>query len=384
MNALIRQDTYPTHCSTCRSGDVIVDASAGDVVCRSCGTVLRDRLEVDDSALRLEASGGEMTRFRQAHVNEANDIDVEALDDERKRKRQDEAGWGAEGGATLEQLKAAEARRRSRVTEALAALDVLGDRLQLPEHVRTRARSLLHEASSDALKAAAAAGVSFSSTSSNSYARFAISPRAVRSWTQPLPLLRILPTWPPKRPTRTRTCVPTQRSASTARPVKTEESKRAPRPRGLATGSSSSEPFLRCAPDATRRNADGLNVHTRRSANCTLNHVFGCTGTSLMVPIRPMRCGARCCTFSVLWMATCVPLLRDWAWLCLSAWTSSSLSSPSPSLYWAAVAARDDVAACRAEAWNWIVRPSFTRTSYHFEGGSGTLVTSPARVVGLN
>lgn len=158
MNALIRQDTYPTHCSTCRSGDVIVDASAGDVVCRSCGTVLRDRLEVDDSALRLEASGGEMTRFRQAHVNEANDIDVEALDDERKRKRQDEAGWGAEGGATLEQLKAAEARRRSRVTEALAALDVLGDRLQLPEHVRTRARSLLHEASSDALKAAAAAG----------------------------------------------------------------------------------------------------------------------------------------------------------------------------------------------------------------------------------
>ena len=106
--------------------------------------------------------------------------------------------------------------------------------------------------------------------------------------------------------------------------------------------------------------------------------MFGCCGTSFIVPILPIKCGARCCTFSVRWMATCVPRFSDWACDCLSAWTSSSDSSPSPSRYCAAVAALDDVAACKALAWNWMVRPSVTNTSYHLDGGSGTLVTSPA------
>ncbi len=47
------------------------------------------------------------------------------------------------------------------------------------------------------------------------------------------------------------------------------------------------------------------------------------------------------------------------------------------------MAAREEVAACRAEAWNWMVRPSVTNTSYHFDGGSGTLVTSPALIYGF-
>ena len=47
------------------------------------------------------------------------------------------------------------------------------------------------------------------------------------------------------------------------------------------------------------------------------------------------------------------------------------------------MAAREEVAACNAEAWNWIVRPSVTNTSYHFDGGSGTLVTSPAGMRGF-
>ena len=60
MAELLRPDRYPTHCSACRSANVIIDQQAGDVVCRSCGTVLKDRLEVDDSCTRLENTGGEL------------------------------------------------------------------------------------------------------------------------------------------------------------------------------------------------------------------------------------------------------------------------------------------------------------------------------------
>ena len=120
MAELLRPDRYPTHCSACRSGDVAVDAQAGDVVCRSCGTVLQDRLEVDDSCTRLENTGGDVTRHRSYHFTAEveGDVDVEALDSERKRRRfEDQSQWGRNAGpsATLEQLRAAEARRRRRV-----------------------------------------------------------------------------------------------------------------------------------------------------------------------------------------------------------------------------------------------------------------------------
>ena len=49
MAELLRPDRYPTHCSSCRSANVIIDQQAGDVVCRSCGTVLMDKIEVDDT-----------------------------------------------------------------------------------------------------------------------------------------------------------------------------------------------------------------------------------------------------------------------------------------------------------------------------------------------
>ena len=82
MAELLRPDRYPTHCSACRSGDVAVDAQAGDVVCRSCGTVLQDRLEVDDSCTRLENTSGDVTRHRSYHFTAEveGDVDVEALD----------------------------------------------------------------------------------------------------------------------------------------------------------------------------------------------------------------------------------------------------------------------------------------------------------------
>mmetsp|Transcript_35051 Transcript_35051/g.118727 ORF Transcript_35051/g.118727 Transcript_35051/m.118727 type:complete len:235 (+) Transcript_35051:270-974(+) len=196
------------------------------------------------------------------------------------------------------------------------------------------------------------------------------------------------PIWPPRRPTRIRTYMPTHRSASTARPVSTELNSRAPRSLDLVALVSSSSslrslplPGFRFAgspaPFATRRSAEGRKVQTRRSANWTLNHVFGCWGTSLIVPMRPMRCGARCCTFSVRWIVTCVPRLRLWAWLTLDDSASSSLSPSSLALYWAAAAARDVVAACSADDWNLITRPSQTCTSIHFDGGLGRPTTSP-------
>ena len=164
MAELLRPDRYPTHCSACRSGDVIVDQQAGDVVCRSCGTVLQDRLEVDDSCTRLENTSGDVTRHRSYHFTAEveGDVDVEALDSERKRKRfEDQSQWGRNAGpsATLEQLRAAESRRRRRVAEAQSSMDALSDRLLLPDHVRARARSLLHDqaAPSEGLKAAASA-----------------------------------------------------------------------------------------------------------------------------------------------------------------------------------------------------------------------------------
>ena len=164
MAELLRPDRYPTHCSACRSGDVAVDAQAGDVVCRSCGTVLQDRLEVDDSCTRLENTSGDVTRHRSYHFTAEveGDVDVEALDAERKRRRfEDQSQWGRNAGpsATLEQLRAAESRRRRRVAEAQSSMDALSDRLRLPDHVRARARSLLHDqaAPSDGLKAAASA-----------------------------------------------------------------------------------------------------------------------------------------------------------------------------------------------------------------------------------
>ena len=164
MAELLRPDRYPTHCSACRSANVIVDQQAGDVVCRSCGTVLKDRLEVDDSCTRLENTGGDVTRHRSYHFTAEveGDVDVEALDSERKRKRfEDQSQWGRNAGpsATLEQLRAAESRRRRRVAEAQACMDALSDRLRLPDHVRARARSLLHDqaAPSEGLKAAASA-----------------------------------------------------------------------------------------------------------------------------------------------------------------------------------------------------------------------------------
>ena len=76
------------------------------------------------------------------------DVDVEALDSERKRRRfEDQSQWGRNAGpsATLEQLRAAESRRRRRVAEAQSSMDALSDRLLLPDHVRARARSLLHD-----------------------------------------------------------------------------------------------------------------------------------------------------------------------------------------------------------------------------------------------
>ena len=92
---------------------------AGDVVCRSCGTVLQDRLEVDDSCTRLENTSGDVTRHRSYHFTAEveGDVDVEALDAERKRRRfEDQSQWGRAGpSATLEQLRAAEAPRRRRV-----------------------------------------------------------------------------------------------------------------------------------------------------------------------------------------------------------------------------------------------------------------------------
>ena len=164
MAELLRPDRYPTHCSACRSANVIVDQQAGDVVCRSCGTVLQDRLEVDDSCTRLENTSGDVTRHRSYHFTAEveGDVDVEALDAERKRRRfEDQSQWGRNAGpaATLEQLRAAEARRRRRVAEAQSSMDALSDRLRLPDHVRARARSLLHDqaAPSDGLKAAASA-----------------------------------------------------------------------------------------------------------------------------------------------------------------------------------------------------------------------------------
>ena len=126
MAELLRPDRYPTHCSACRSGDVAVDAQAGDVVCRSCGTVLQDRLEVDDSCTRLENTSGDVTRHRSYHFTAEveGDVDVEALDAERKRRRfEDQSQWGRNAGpsATLEQLRAAEARRRRRVQRVALA-----------------------------------------------------------------------------------------------------------------------------------------------------------------------------------------------------------------------------------------------------------------------
>ena len=126
--------------------------------------MLKDRLEVDDSCTRLENTGGDVTRHRSYHFTAEveGDVDVEALDSERKRRRfEDQSQWGRNAGpsATLEQLRAAESRRRRRVAEAQACMDALSDRLRLPDHVRARARSLLHDqaAPSEGLKAAASA-----------------------------------------------------------------------------------------------------------------------------------------------------------------------------------------------------------------------------------
>ena len=100
MAALANLSSFPDACGHCTSRDVIVDTASGDVVCRSCGTVLLERLEVDDSVLRVDAHDTGMTRIRDRQLNSRGGLDTTANDDYRKRRKLADAGEDQGGTQT--------------------------------------------------------------------------------------------------------------------------------------------------------------------------------------------------------------------------------------------------------------------------------------------
>ena len=52
----------------CRGSDIVTDMSTGDVVCRDCGTCLRDRCIVDDTEMRLDEDGGKVLHMHTSSI----------------------------------------------------------------------------------------------------------------------------------------------------------------------------------------------------------------------------------------------------------------------------------------------------------------------------
>mmetsp|Transcript_10483 Transcript_10483/g.34730 ORF Transcript_10483/g.34730 Transcript_10483/m.34730 type:complete len:210 (-) Transcript_10483:93-722(-) len=142
--------------------------------------------------------------------------------------------------------------------------------------------------------------------------------------------------------------------------------------RGSDSSSSSLPPLNRLRPaDSasdplplawTRRSADGRKVKTQSAANSTLNHVFGCAGTSFTVPTLPTKCGALACALSVARTETKVPRFSARAG---DARRSASSSDSHASSAARAAAAFDPLTVCSADGLRRSTRPSHTFTSTH-------------------
>ena len=177
-NTFVGVGAYPRSCGHCAGGDLCVDVHAGDLVCRGCGSVLRDKLAVDDRMLQLGECGGDVTRFRgRAGGRAQGDFDLAAA--ERGAARPPAApapapapaaAFGAAGPASLFLADAAAAapvraatlaaraeRYERKRRAALDALEQLAARLVLPRHVLDGARGALCAAPPAALDAAFAA-----------------------------------------------------------------------------------------------------------------------------------------------------------------------------------------------------------------------------------